>query len=314
LKPDRSLAFRSNSFSAWAFVAALTVCSAYFGRLGVVEDYERAIQQVDEILQHFARNSPQARRNSLILKKLSKVALDYVKRLEHKGQAIQDILMPELFRLNPAQSAYSNDGSQVPINTSPSIIHHTKMAPTSYVKYSYASQSGGSQGESLATNNETFRHRKSSGTSNQVNVSTMGDSESLLDLAYTFHDLSSASLDMFSDPAGGIPRIVQADERSVSKRGSQAKASQSPGTYSARLLYPSLGTVEIRVSQRRQPYLQKSKYSVDRVITYLCNPYAIVRPRHSVSFLEKILKPVCVVSIIIPVDWLKLKVDCVQLP
>lgn len=171
--------------------------------MGVVEEYERAIQQVDEILQHFARNSPQARRYSLILKKLSKAALDYVKRLEHKGQATQDILMPELFRLNPTQSAYSNDGCRVPMNTSPPITNHTKRAPTSYVKYSYFSQSEGNQVEPLAPNSETFGHRKPGGTSNQANVSTMGDSESLLDLAYTFHDLSSAPLDMFPDPEGG---------------------------------------------------------------------------------------------------------------
>ncbi|KAL2793709.1 fungal-specific transcription factor domain-containing protein [Aspergillus keveii] len=59
---------------AWTFVSSLTICSAYFGQLGVPESNEQAIAQAREILAHFALSSPQARRYSGILGTLSDAA------------------------------------------------------------------------------------------------------------------------------------------------------------------------------------------------------------------------------------------------
>ncbi|KUL82827.1 hypothetical protein ZTR_09615 [Talaromyces verruculosus] len=100
---------------AWTFVSALTICSAYFGQLGNLNENEYAIQQADEVLKHFTRNSPQARRYSLILTKVSKAALDYVKYLEHKERVARNRLMPELFRLKTAQSENVRDYRLLPL-------------------------------------------------------------------------------------------------------------------------------------------------------------------------------------------------------
>ncbi|KAL3456972.1 fungal-specific transcription factor domain-containing protein [Aspergillus heterothallicus] len=59
---------------AWTFVSSLTICSAYFGQLGVVQANEEAIAQARQMLDHFAVSSPQARRYSGILAKLSDAA------------------------------------------------------------------------------------------------------------------------------------------------------------------------------------------------------------------------------------------------
>ncbi|KIA75443.1 hypothetical protein HK57_00087 [Aspergillus ustus] len=59
---------------AWTFVSSLTLCSAYFGQLGTAACNEEAIAQARQILDHFALSSPQARRYSGILAKLSDAA------------------------------------------------------------------------------------------------------------------------------------------------------------------------------------------------------------------------------------------------
>ncbi|KAL2844532.1 fungal-specific transcription factor domain-containing protein [Aspergillus pseudoustus] len=59
---------------AWTFVSSLTLCSAYFGQLGTAQCNEEAIAQARQILDHFALSSPQARRYSGILAKLSDAA------------------------------------------------------------------------------------------------------------------------------------------------------------------------------------------------------------------------------------------------
>ena len=189
--------------SAWAFVAALTICSAYFGRLGVLEEYGHVIQQADEILRFFARNSPQAKHYSLILKTLSKATLDYVKHLEHSEQAAQNTLMPELFRLNHTLSTYDSDGSRASADLFQSSRDHIKLGSLSTGSYSYISQRQASKGALPTTSSGTVRAMISNPMSNQASVSITGDSESLIDLATSFYSLNNTQLDMYSDLPGG---------------------------------------------------------------------------------------------------------------
>lgn len=181
----------------------MTICSAYFGRLGVLEEYGHAIQQADEILRYFARNSPQAKRYSLILKKLSRAALDYVKRLEHSEEVPQNTLIPELFRLNPALSADASEGSRASVERAQPSRGHNKFSSVSQGNSSYLSQWQGSKGELLTTSSGAVRARTSNQTSNQASASIINDSESLLDLANSFHSLNNTQLDMYLDPPGG---------------------------------------------------------------------------------------------------------------
>jgi hypothetical protein len=177
------------------------VCSAYFGRLGVLRDCKLAIQQAEEVVQHFARNSPQAKRYVLILEKLSRAALEYVKRLEHKEQVAQITLLPELFRLNPAQYTYANDNSRAPITFHRSVRQHTARAPLSGGNHSHDSQRQGGRGEPQVTSNKSFETRASNRKSNQPNAPTSGSNFSF-NLEHTFHDLGIPPLDMGSDPVG----------------------------------------------------------------------------------------------------------------
>lgn len=182
----------------------MTICSAYFGRLGVLEEYSHAIQQADEILHHFARNSPQAKRYSLILKKLSRAALDYVKRLEHSKEVIpQNTLIPELFRLDPTISADASKCTGVSIESAQSSKDHNKLSSAYQGNYSYLSQWQGSEGEALPTSSESIRPRVYNQTSNQAGASIMSNSGSLLDLANSFQSLNNMQLDMYLDPPGG---------------------------------------------------------------------------------------------------------------
>ncbi|RFU34091.1 hypothetical protein B7463_g2243, partial [Scytalidium lignicola] len=178
---------------AWTFVAALTVCSAYFGRLGALKECERAIQQADEVLQHFSRNSPQARRYNMILKKLSRAALDHVKSLEYKEREYQNILMPELFRLNPTTSPQTGDGNQVPLDISQQQAAYQSRndgIPDSERNCRYTFQSYPRQGGISALE------------SSQINAAaTINDGTSLLEIAHTFHDLNTVPFEM---DAGGM--------------------------------------------------------------------------------------------------------------
>lgn len=167
----------------------------------MLEECERAIQQADEILQYFARNSPQARRYRLILEKLSRAALDYVKRLEHKERAANNTLMPELFRLSSAET-YTSNSSRTLATTRSSIRQHEQWTPPPRKSYSYTSEQQGSQDEPLEMNSGAFTGRSSFG---QVgNAQTTNDTMLLLDLAHTFHSFNNPPLDMASDMVGGI--------------------------------------------------------------------------------------------------------------
>ena len=180
----------------------MTVCSAYFGRLGGLEECERAIQEADEVLQHFARNSPQARRYRLILEKLSRAALDYVKSLEQKEQATKSTLMPELFRLNSAESAHTSENGRALSGARRSIGTQDKWAPPPRMSYSFTSEQQAGEGESQRMDSGEFSLGTSSGVYNQGNPSTTSDSTSLLELAHSFHDLNYPALDIGSNIVG----------------------------------------------------------------------------------------------------------------
>lgn len=63
--------------SARVLVSALTVCAAFFGRLGDSTECELAIHRADQILQHFMESSPQAKHYDATLKNLSKGAFGF---------------------------------------------------------------------------------------------------------------------------------------------------------------------------------------------------------------------------------------------
>lgn len=159
------------------------------------------MEQAEEVVQHFARSSPQAKRYALILEKLSRAALEYVKRLEYKEQFAQTTLLPELFRLNPAQSTYANDNSRAPITFHRSIRHHTARAPLSGGNYLRDLQRQGGRAEPQVTSNKSFETRASNGASNQPNAPTSGSNFSF-SLEHEFHDLGIPPLDTSSDPVG----------------------------------------------------------------------------------------------------------------
>ncbi|CEJ59550.1 hypothetical protein PMG11_08170 [Penicillium brasilianum] len=62
---------------ARVLVSALTVCAAFFGRLGDSKECELAIHRADQILQHFMESSPQAKHYDATLKNLSKAAFGF---------------------------------------------------------------------------------------------------------------------------------------------------------------------------------------------------------------------------------------------
>lgn len=88
--------------SAWTFVSALTVCSAYFGRLGDARECELASYRASQILQHFIAHSPQAKQYDLILTKLSRVALNYINAPKRQFDGTEDLFWSDIFRLTPA--------------------------------------------------------------------------------------------------------------------------------------------------------------------------------------------------------------------
>ncbi|KAL7946791.1 hypothetical protein V8C42DRAFT_352305 [Trichoderma barbatum] len=86
---------------AWTFVSALTICAAYFGRLGDARECELVIYRANQILQHFMLNSPQAKQYDLILKKLSRVALSCISGTGEPYDK-SSLFWSDLFRLTPA--------------------------------------------------------------------------------------------------------------------------------------------------------------------------------------------------------------------
>ncbi|KAL7935626.1 fungal-specific transcription factor domain-containing protein [Trichoderma chlorosporum] len=87
---------------AWTFVSALTVCAAYFGRLGDARECELAIYRANQILQYFMPYVPQAKQYDLILKKLSRVALSCVSGSGDQPYDNSSLFWSDLFRLTPA--------------------------------------------------------------------------------------------------------------------------------------------------------------------------------------------------------------------
>ncbi|KAK4065284.1 transcriptional regulator family: Fungal Specific TF [Trichoderma harzianum] len=87
---------------AWTFVSALTVCAAYFGRLGDARECELVIYRANQILQHFMPYSPQAKQYDLILKKLSRVALSCISGTGDQPYDNSNLFWSDLFRLTPA--------------------------------------------------------------------------------------------------------------------------------------------------------------------------------------------------------------------
>ncbi|KAL3442340.1 fungal-specific transcription factor domain-containing protein [Aspergillus insuetus] len=87
---------------AWTFVSSLTICSAYFGQLGVAESNENAIAQARKILEHFALSSPQARRYSGILGTLSDAATGHAQARTRSGSEVER-------REDPAEFAPGGD-------------------------------------------------------------------------------------------------------------------------------------------------------------------------------------------------------------
>ncbi|KAK4083836.1 transcriptional regulator family: Fungal Specific TF [Trichoderma aggressivum f. europaeum] len=87
---------------AWTFVSALTVCAAYFGRLGNARECELVIYRANQILQHFMPYSPQAKQYDLILKKLSRVALSCISGTGDQPYDNSNLFWSDLFRLTPA--------------------------------------------------------------------------------------------------------------------------------------------------------------------------------------------------------------------
>lgn len=183
-----------NAFSAQTFTAALTVSSAYFGRLGTPTKCELAIKQADEVLQHFCKNSPQARRYKMILEKLSRAAVDHLKSLEckEKEKENQKDLMPELFRLNSTSSSpQCNNSHRVPEEA-----QHQQQEQGPYQ----------SRNRKVPVSDESYRlippgyisqPTTADMDSTQINtISLIGDGTSLLDIVQTFRDLNGTPFDM----------------------------------------------------------------------------------------------------------------------
>lgn len=83
-------------------MSALTICAAYFGRLGDSKECELAIYRASQILQHFMAQSPQANQYDLILKKLSRVALGWINVSGDQLHSNGGLFWSDLFRLTPA--------------------------------------------------------------------------------------------------------------------------------------------------------------------------------------------------------------------
>lgn len=182
--------------SAWTFVSALTICSAYFGRLGNLSENEHAIQQADEVLKHFTRNSPQARRYSLILTKLSKAALDYVSHLEHKQRVARNRLMPELFRLNTAQSEKVSNVRPGQSSNSQATNKLTALGPLPEGPPEFTFQMGSIRGKFLPTETLDTTHLVNEGGNHQHNDLLGGrGTSSLLNTAHTFNEVNNNLLD-----------------------------------------------------------------------------------------------------------------------
>lgn len=80
-------------------MSALTICAAYFGRLGDPKECELVIYRASQILQHFMPNSPQAKQYDLILRKLSRVALSCVSGTGDQQYSNSNPFWSDLFRL-----------------------------------------------------------------------------------------------------------------------------------------------------------------------------------------------------------------------
>lgn len=176
-------------------MSALTICSAYFGQLGNLNENEYAIQQADEVLKHFTRNSPQARRYSLILTKVSKAALDYVKYLEHKQRVARNRLMPELFRLKTAQSENVRDVRPDESSTSQATVNPTVSSPSTDGPPEFAPWMGSIGGSLRPTETLDATQSILEGENQHPDFLIWRDCSSLLDTAHTFNEANNSLLD-----------------------------------------------------------------------------------------------------------------------
>lgn len=178
----------------------MTVCSAYVGQLGTLKDGEHAIQQADEILSHFKASSPQARRYSLILRKLFGAVLDYVQDLEHRSRNSQSKFIPELFRLNLSRSDNTSVGSQWQTED-PEPTGHPTRSPS----FAEAVSMQTTQVDPELTNQQSWESSDtisgSGGIIEPANTSRTDDGPSLLDLAHTFYEVNTTwNLDFDQPP------------------------------------------------------------------------------------------------------------------
>lgn len=118
--------------SAWTFVSALTVCAAYFGRLGDARECELASYRASQILQHFIAHSPQARQYDLILRRLSRVALGCINASEDQLHSNRDLFWFDLFRLTPAH-LYHLKEEEKSLNSNTSTQNRLATSEGSYV-------------------------------------------------------------------------------------------------------------------------------------------------------------------------------------
>ena len=82
------------------FVASLTLCSSYLGRLGSPASTEQAIRQAEAILGHFAVHTRQGKRYGYILNRFYKAARLHREAVERRATVAPVLEMPELFSLS----------------------------------------------------------------------------------------------------------------------------------------------------------------------------------------------------------------------
>jgi hypothetical protein len=177
-------------------VSALTVCSAYFGRIGNLHETERAIQQADEVLTYFARYSRQGKRYGLILKKLSNAAVDYHQSLKQRHSKSRNIRMPEMFRLNLPLSGLVSDSNKNFRENRPHPGQRFSYIPEQTQQPSLGGDSFTDEYQDTAQASDAMQETQNDSISQHVETdatSSMINNASLLDLAQTFNDMSHVS-------------------------------------------------------------------------------------------------------------------------
>jgi len=174
-------------------VSALTVCSAYFGRIGNFHETERAIQQADEVLTYFSRHSRQGERYGLILKKLTNAAVNYHQSLKRRHSKSRNIRMPEIFRLNIPPSSLVSDSTKNFRETRPQPDERFSYNPEQMQQPSLIGDSFTDQYQNTVQSSNAMQETQNHSISQHVETDaapSVTHSASLLDLAQTFNDMS----------------------------------------------------------------------------------------------------------------------------